>query len=163
LPGKKIIGKGNHDYWWQTQKKLAEYCRDAGVKTLSFLYNNAYACENLIVCGSRGWFVDTGYSDQDAKIVKRESMRLELSLTEAEKLLAARPDSEIVAFLHYPPACNGVVCEPIAEVLNRHAVRRCFFGHLHSVNPSILDRSVGCTALYCVSADYIGFKPMKIN
>ncbi|MEG2004146.1 MAG: metallophosphoesterase, partial [Clostridia bacterium] len=57
LNGTKIIGKGNHDYWWQTQKKLNDFLHEKEIKSIKFLYNNAFRSENFIVCGTRSWFV----------------------------------------------------------------------------------------------------------
>lgn len=162
LNGNKIIGKGNHDYWWQTMKKLNAFLDEIGAFSIKFLFNNAYVAENYIVCGTRGWFTDEKYTPEDEKIVKREAGRLELSLSEALKLKEAHPENEIIAFLHYPPAYSGVVCEPIAEVLNKYGVKRCFYGHIHSAPPENQMSNIGGTRLYCISADYVNFRPMRI-
>ena len=162
LNGTKIIGKGNHDYWWQTMRKLNAFLDEIGATTIKFLFNNAYAVENYIICGTRGWFTDAKYTPEDEKIVLREAGRLELSLTEAIKLKQIHPDCEIVAFLHYPPAYNGVVCKPITEVLNKYGVNRCFYGHIHGAPPENQEPYAGNTRLYCISADFINFKPMRI-
>lgn len=162
LNGRKIIGKGNHDYWWQTMAKLNAFVRDNGLDTVSFLFNNAYAVENYIICGTRGWMLDDAYSADDEKIVLREAGRLRLSLAEAEKLKKDYPDNEIVAFLHYPPSYKGNVCRPIADVLEEYNIKRCFYGHLHGVKSESLETRLGETRLYCVSADLIGFKPMRV-
>ena len=61
LPGKKILGKGNHDFWWSTMRKHKTIFDSLGIKTISFLYNNAYEEENFIIAGTRGW-----YNDEDA-------------------------------------------------------------------------------------------------
>ena len=60
LPGKKIIGKGNHDYWWTTVNKMNLFFEREGISTISFLYNNAYIVENKIICGTRGWMSEFG-------------------------------------------------------------------------------------------------------
>ncbi len=162
LNGTKIIGKGNHDYWWASMKKLDAFLKKINSSRIKFLFNNAYAAENYIICGTRGWIVDGKYTPEDEKIVLREAGRLELSLAEAHRLQESRPESEIIAFLHYPPAYNGVVCEPIAEVLNKHQIKRCYYGHIHSAPPEKQERFAGSTRLYCVSADFINFKPMRV-
>lgn len=162
LNGKKIIGKGNHDYWWQTMRKLNAFLDEIGAVSIKFLFNNAYAVENYIICGTRGWFTDEKYTPEDEKIVLREAGRLELSLAEAMKLKGALPESEVVAFLHYPPAFNGTVCNPITEILNKYGVKRCFYGHIHGAPPERQEPYAGNTRLYCVAADFINFKPMRI-
>lgn len=163
LNGKKIIGKGNHDYWWQTMKKLEKFKSELCLNSISFLYNNAYVCEGLIICGTRSWFTDTAYSPEDEKIVCRESGRLELSIAEALKLKEQYPQNEIVVFLHYPPAYNGVTNKSVAQILEKYRIKRCFYGHLHGVNSALLCGSVGETRLFCASADYIGFKPLIVG
>lgn len=163
LPGRKIIGKGNHDYWWQTMKKLRGFKEELGADTIDFLYNNAYLCEDFIIAGTRGWTLDTNYSDEDAKIVSREAGRLRLSLEEAKKLKNDSPDAEIVVFLHYPPSFGGVICHQIVDVMLEYGVKRCFYGHIHSINPEHLDRKADGIEIFCISADLIGFKPMKLN
>lgn len=163
LPGRKIIGKGNHDYWWQTMKKLNVFKEELGAYSIDFLYNNAYLCEDFIIAGTRGWTLDTNYSDDDAKIVSREAGRLRLSLEEAKKLKSTSPDSEIVVFLHYPPSFGGAICRPIVDTMLEYGVKRCFYGHIHSINPELLDRKADGIEIFCISADLIGFKPMKLN
>lgn len=163
LPGKKIISKGNHDFWWQTMKKLDEFSTRLGIKSVSFLYNNAYLCENLIIAGTRGWFVDSAYTPEDEKIVNREAERLRLSLSAAKKLSLENGEKEIVCFLHYPPAYGGVVCKKIAEVLEEYQIKRCFYGHLHTVSEEKLIKKLGCTELTLIAADRIGFCPFEIS
>ncbi len=163
LPGRKIIGKGNHDYWWQTMTKLLEFKEALGANTIDFLFNNAYICENFIIAGTRGWTLAENYGADDMKIVNREAGRLRISLEAAKKLKESSPQCEILVFLHYPPSFNGIICEPIVAVLEEYGIKRCFHGHIHSVNPELLDGKAGNVRIYCVSADLIGFKPMKLN
>ena len=163
LPGRKIIGKGNHDYWWQTMKKLTAFKEEIMADSIDFLFNNAYLCENFIISGTRGWMLDSNYSDEDLKIVNREAGRLRLSLEEAKKLKASSPNAEIVVFLHYPPSFGGIICRQIVDVMLEYDVKRCFYGHIHSINPELLDRQADGIEIFCVSADLLGFKPMKLN
>ena len=91
LPGKKIIGKGNHDFWWSTMRKHQAFFDKHGITSISFLFNNAHETEEYIIAGTRGW-----YNDEDAvnapdnadfeKLSNRENLRLKASLTEAAKL-----------------------------------------------------------------------------
>ncbi len=163
LPGRKIVGKGNHDYWWQTMKKLNDFKKELQVDSIEFLFNNAYLCEDFIIAGTRGWTLASSYSEEDEKIVNREAGRLRLSLEEAKKLKEEDPDKEIIVFLHYPPSFGGVTCRPITDVMKEYGVKRCFYGHIHSVNPAVLDRFADGIEIFCISADLIGFKPMKLN
>ncbi|MDD4163698.1 MAG: metallophosphoesterase [Eubacteriales bacterium] len=163
LPGKKIISKGNHDYWWQSMKKLGEFLQKHSITTISFLYNNAYVCEDFIICGTRGWFVENSYSPQDEKIVNRESERLRLSLNEGVKLREENPHKEIICFLHYPPAYGGVECKKITDILKEYKIDRCFYGHLHTSTYDRLTPAVGSTKLKLISADSLSFAPYKIR
>ena len=53
LPGTKIIGKGNHDFWWSTATKLHVFFEQHQIQSVKLLYNNAYVVEDMIVCGTR--------------------------------------------------------------------------------------------------------------
>ena len=167
LPGKKLLGKGNHDYWWGTMSKNRAYISAKGYTTIDFLFNNAYEVENYIVCGTRGWYIDekmqnTKNDAEYAKIVAREASRLKMSLDEAIKL---RGDSnkEILVFLHFPPVFGAFVCEPIIDILKEYGISRCYYGHIHGVYNiprSTIYRDLTFTL---VSADYLNFVPMLIK
>lgn len=162
LPGKKIISKGNHDYWWETMKKLTEFLDDNGLATISFLHNNAYLCEDIIVCGTRGWLLDSE-TPEDEKIVNREAQRLKTSFEAGLKLQKDSPESEIVCFLHYPPAYGYDRNLPICDLLGGYKIKRCFYGHLHTITKDRLLPRIGQTDLFLVSSDYINFTPYLIN
>lgn len=123
LPGRKLIVKGNHDYWWDTISKMSKYVKNSGFDSISFIHNNAVEVDGIGVCGSRGWFYD---GSNDKKILMREAGRLDMSISAAEHL-----NAEPVVFLHYPPVCAGYVCTEIMDVLKNHNIRRCYYGHLH--------------------------------
>ncbi|MBR3289211.1 MAG: metallophosphoesterase, partial [Clostridia bacterium] len=68
LPGRKLILKGNHDYWWNTRRKMDAFFADNGFDTLRIVHNDAVAVEDRIaVCGSRGWFFDAE-AEEDRKV-----------------------------------------------------------------------------------------------
>ncbi len=172
LNGSKIIGRGNHDYWWTSLTKLNALCADQGFQTLRFLYNNAWAVEDFIICGSRGWYIDETNKKmpQEAdyqKIVAREAIRLEISLNEAQKLRDAckavdGTDREILVFLHFPADFRGYVCEEIVSVMKRFEIRRCYYGHIHGVY-DIPASAVSDGIRYTLtSADFLDFTPMPI-
>ncbi len=162
LHGNKIIMKGNHDYWWQSMKKLQEFTEENGFDTVRFLHNGAYAVEDLIICGSRGWACEASPSADDKKIIAREAIRFDLSITEAKKL-RGDSDREIVAFSHYPVLSPGEETSPILEVLVRHGIKRLYYGHLHGVSENRLIKSAGGVELTLVSADFRMFTPVRIN
>lgn len=162
LPGRKIIGKGNHDYWWDTMRKMNKFCSENGFSTINFLFNNAYFADGKIICGTRGWIDEIGVKKEDEKIIKREAARLEMSLLEGEKLKQEYSNAEIIVFLHYPPIFGSFMNEDIMNVLYRHEISTVFYGHLHGVRKEMLDTSFIGINLQLVSCDYLHFQPMRI-
>ncbi|MBR2346875.1 MAG: metallophosphoesterase [Clostridia bacterium] len=168
LPGRKIIMKGNHDFWWSTLSKMRRFFCENCINSIDILYNNALEVENYIVAGSRGWFVDKSVQPSKAvsadydKIVNREVIRLKLSLDEAKKL-SEGTGKEIIAFFHFPPVWSDFECVEILETLKEYNVSRCYFGHIH-----------GCYAqggvfkwenieFRMISADFLDFLPQIIG
>lgn len=162
LPGKKIIGKGNHDYWWDTVTKMNRFCTEKGLSSISFLFNNAYRADGKIICGTRGWIDELGVKKEDERIIKREAQRLEMSLSEGEKLREQYADEEILVFLHYPPLFGSFMNDDIMNVLYRHEIENVYYGHLHGVSSSQLDSEFYGMKLTLVACDYLHFCPMKI-
>ena len=159
LPGRKIISKGNYDYWWNTASKMYRFFEDNGITTLNILHNNCYEYDGIGLCGSRGWINETG-KPEDEKVINREAIRLEASVIEAEKQ-GLRP----VVFLHYPPVFAGSVNEPIFEVLRRHGIKLCFYGHLHGrrAHANAVTGQYEGVELRLISADYLQFDPLDIT
>ncbi len=159
LNGKKVIFKGNHDYFWETNAKLKRFFDDNGITTISMLKNASMHIENINVCGTKGYFYDTALNkEQNAKLLNREAGRLETSLASADN------DDEKVVFLHYPPIYKGVVVNELVDTMKRHGVRRCYYGHLHS--RAIKDAFEGeyeGIEFKLISCDGIDFCPVKIN
>jgi len=167
LPGRKILGKGNHDFWWATMKKHENFFTENGISTISFLFNNAHVVENYIVAGTRGWYHDEDSSNQPSnadfeKLTAREAQRLRTSLNEAVKLKSALPDNEIIVFTHFPPFWNGKASENIVSILNEYDITRLYFGHIHgnyTVEPSFTYSGINMSL---ISADYLAFTPKII-
>jgi len=156
LPGRKIIVKGNHDYWWNTAAKMRRFFQENGLATLEILHNNAYFYGDWALCGTRGWFYEEEASGHNGKVLSREVGRLEASLR-------AAGDRPILAFLHYPPLYTGYRCPEIIGKLEQYHVRRCFYGHLHgATHKRAIEGTVGGVAYSLVAADYLGFSPKKI-
>lgn len=164
LPGRKIIGKGNHDYWWGTCTKMRAFLRDNGIGTIEFLYNNAFRADGLIICGSRLWDgVGTNSAPEDLKAYAREVGRLRTSLL-AGTALRETEGGEIAAFTHYPPWASNDGRQEYMELLAEFGVKRCYYGHLHG--PAIASAVEGeCRGveLRLVSADHLDFVPLKIS
>lgn len=167
LPGKKILSKGNHDFWWSTMRKHEQFLEKIGVKSISFLFNNAHYADGFIIAGSRGWYYDdeaNGVPENTdfEKIINREVGRLRTSLTAARALKADYPDAEIIAFMHFPPVFNGRAVDEFVDTLLEFGVRRLYFGHIHglySIEPSFEYRGI---KMSIISADYLNFTPKHI-
>ena len=126
LPGRKLLFKGNHDYWWCTRRKMDTFFEENGLTTLRIVHNDAVPVDDrFAVCGTRGWFYDD--AEDNAKILRREAQRLRTSIQAAKQT-----GWEPIVFLHYPPIFEGRVCEELTDVLREEGIRRCYYGHVHA-------------------------------
>ena len=158
LPGKKIILKGNHDYWWTSAAKMNAFFEQNGIKTVSILHNNAYFYgANAAICGTKGWFYEESRgTEHDKKIIAREILRLEASLK-------AGGDRDKYVFLHYPPKYGGYACQEILELFRQYGVKVCCSGHLHAESLRMAFNGLwDGTRHMCVSGDGVNFRPCKI-
>ena len=157
LPGKKIILKGNHDYWWTTARKTCGFFEENGITTISILNNNCYFYGETAICGTRGWFFEEEKGEaHDRKIMLREIIRLETSLKCAG-------DSPRLVFLHYPPKYRDYECPEILDLFEKYEVGVCFYGHIHSHGCAYAFTGMHRgTDYHLISADYMNFRPLKI-
>jgi len=157
LPGKKILLKGNHDYWWTTASKMKRFFAEHGFATLDILHNNCFFYGDFAVCGTRGWFYEEDAAGtHTGKMLAREALRLEASFQAAE-------GRRLLCFLHYPPIYQGYQCPEILNVIDRYRAERCWYGHLHgATHRRAFQGKRGFTWYELVSADYLGFVPKKI-
>lgn len=155
LNGKKIILKGNHDYWWNTMTKMNKFIEEHGFNTISILHNNSFVCGNVSVCGSRGWFFDSE-EEQDEKVLNREVMRVKASLE------SAKTEDKIV-FLHYPPITTNTQCKEILDLLKEYGIKSCYYGHLHGVAAKYsVDDTLGDIKFKLISCDKLNFTPYLV-
>ena len=159
LPGRKLLMKGNHDYWWSTKSKMDQFLSENRLDSMQILFNNAYECGEYAVCGTRGWFLEND-TPEDVKVLNREVGRLRMSLDAALKT-----GKEPVAFLHYPPYYRGVECREIMDVLCEYGVKRCYYGHIHGKNSFRLchEGEYRGVELRLISCDRVGFMPVLIK
>lgn len=159
IPGRKIILKGNHDYWWTTAAKFYKFCEAQGFTDMYILNNNAYEYEDVAICGTRGWFFeeDAALGSHNDKIFKRELIRLETSLK-------AAGEEEKYCFLHYPPRYRGYECPEILTLLKTYGVTRCCYGHLHADSHKLAIEGLfdGVEFRLC-AADFVGFAPIRLK
>lgn len=161
LPGRKIISKGNHDYWWTTGSKLEKFKTGNNFGTIDFMHNNSFKMENIILCGTRGWKCpgDADFNEEDQKIFNRELQRLELSLKSAPK----EEKAELLVALHYPPFNSQKQPSPFVDIMKKYGVKNCIYGHLHSHGfKSAVQGEVEGISFQLVSADYLDFRPLKL-
>ncbi|GAA0076870.1 metallophosphoesterase [Clostridium sp. CTA-5] len=157
LPGRKIISKGNHDYWWGSISKL-----NNKYEKTKFLQNNFYSYENYAICGTRGWICPGGekYSLKDEKIYKREQIRLRLSIESAKN----NGFEDIIVMIHYPPSNEKFQKSAFIEIFEEYNVKKVIYGHLHgpSLKGKLLEGNVDGIEYILSSADYIDFSPKLI-
>lgn len=163
LPGKKLLLKGNHDYWWTTLSSMRNFLKEQDFSNIDFIYNNSYEFENYIIAGTRGWSVK---EEGNEKMLNRECIRLELSLKDAVEKFGS--EKEIIVFMHYPPITNIDLIQnkesDFIRIMKKYNVKRCYYGHLHSnsINDAIEGNYFGIN-FKLVSSDGLNFKLLKIN
>ena len=161
LPGKKLLLKGNHDYWWTTLKKMREYLEKNNFKNIDFIYNNSYLFDNKIIVGTRGWQDDE--NAQDKKILKRENIRLELSIKDGIKKYGE--GKEIIVCMHYPPFNryeeNSL---NLISTMKKYNVSTCIYGHLHgeTAHKTVKEGKIQEINYKMVSCDYTNFELIQI-
>ncbi|MEM7174869.1 MAG: metallophosphoesterase [Chlamydiota bacterium] len=174
LPGEKVILKGNHDYWWPSNKKLSS----ALPSSLQFIHNTALTWREATIGGTRLWdtaeFSFDAYMpahsnpparssepidlEQQEKIYQRELQRLKASLDQLDSKATHR-----IAMTHYPPIGADLKPSRTAALLEQYQIDVCVFGHLHNIDPitSVFGEKNGVRYVFA-SADYLGFKPIKL-
>jgi len=157
LPGKKIISKGNHDYWWETMSKMKKFLQEKSFSSIFFLHNNFFEYEDWAICGTRGW--PTGDETQDEsgkKMFAREINRLDISI----KAAIDAGKGKIITVLHFPPFYTGE--NGFIEVMKKYGVRICLYGHLHGDFSAARQGMIEGIDFRFVSADYLNFMPERI-
>ena len=159
LPGRKLILKGNHDYWWSTRSKIDAFFKEKGFDTLEIVFNSAVRVGDITVCGTRGWLYNAETAE-DRKIVARENGRLIASL-KAAQTLGGTP----VVFLHYPPVYDTAECTALLDTMLEYGIKDCYFGHIHG-DHAAKRASVGEYRgiwMHLISCDYIRFMPKLVR
>lgn len=172
LNGTKLLGKGNHDFWWATVKKINNFFEECGFDSLRILYNNAYITDDRIVCGTRCWFPDESLQNavnnaNYAKIINREIGRLTLSLESAVDLRSGhfKKTGEIlpiIVFLHFSPIRVDSCIQEFVDVLAKYEIKQVYYGHIHNsydIPRTIEYQNIKFTL---TSSDFLNFHPLKI-
>lgn len=167
LPGKKLLVKGNHDYWWESITKLNNFAIENNHSSISFLHNSAYVYNEYSIAGTRGWLLPSSdtFGAEDKKIYERELIRLKLSLDMAAKLEDKTKSYTRVCVLHFPPVSpDGIADEGIMSILLDYGVTKCIYGHLHGMSSlQAFSGSINGIDFKLTSADYLGFTPLEIT
>lgn len=159
LPGKKILIKGNHDFWWNGINKLNSIYED-----IKFIQNNYISFKDYAICGSRGFNIEVN-KDQDKthheKILEREKIRMELSLNSAIK----DGYNKFIYMIHYPPFTSNEECEYkniFLDVIDKYNIEKVVYGHIHSNFEKFQNKKINNTEYYLTSCNYLNFTPLKI-
>lgn len=173
LPGQKLIGKGNHDFWWATNAKMYRFLEEHQISSIRFMNNQAYRVENQILCGTRGWFLDpkqqVTVGDVDyQKIVNREVIRLGLSLDDALRIqkevqVAEGVTLPITVFLHFPPVWTDFICREILDTLHQYHIASCYFGHIHGMYSHPRSFVFEDITMTLASSDFLDFHPIPLT
>ncbi len=160
LPGRKVLIRGNHDYWWGAITRV----REAMPEGMIALQQDAFDLGDLVVCGTRGWMIPTAEATLDeggGKRYRRELGRLKTALERADSLARGRP---VVAMLHYPPLMKNQMSSGFTELLEQAGVRVCVYGHLHGagIQAGFSGEQRG-VRYELTSCDSLRFQMKKIN
>lgn len=164
LPGKKLLLKGNHDYWWTTVTNMKNYLKENNFENIDFIYNNSFLVEDKILTGTRGW--NLLESENSSKMINRESIRLKISIEDGIKKYGV--DKEIIAFMHYPPLTQNSICNnqfmDFIEIMKQYNVKRCYYGHLHGKShQDAVEGEFQGINFKLVSSDYLNFDLIEIK
>ncbi len=160
LPGKKLLLKGNHDYWWTTLNSMKKFLEQNNFLNINFIYNNSYEFEEKIIAGTRGWNL-TVETPEDEKIKTREVMRLENSIKDGIEKYGM--DKEIIVCIHYPPITKENKNNEFTEILEKYNVKKCIYGHLHGKSQKeAIEGTYNGIEYKMVSCDYTNFKLVKL-
>jgi hypothetical protein len=166
LPGKKILLKGNHDYWWTTIKSMKKYLEENEFNNIDFLHNNSFLIENKIIVGTRGWSLLD--SEDSNKMIKREAGRLELSIKDAIQKYGEK--EEIICIMHYPPLSKAKMTNEnsydseFLKIMKKYNIKKCYYGHLHGKShKDAVEGKVDNIEFKLISGDYLDFKLKLID
>lgn len=159
LPGRKVICKGNHDYWWNSISRV----RSILPPSMTALQHSAADLGDCVVCGTRGWLIptrETPLDQQNEKIFRREAERLRLALDTAKAMAEGKP---LVVMMHYPPLLDAETDTLFTSILEEYGVHTAVYGHLHGAGIQIgFNGEHNGIRYHLVSCDSIGFCPKEI-
>ena len=160
LPGRKLLIKGNHDYWWQSLSRV----RQALDPSVQVLQHGAADLGPALVCGTRGWLTPCHgewRESEDRRLLERELLRLGMALEEAVSLdpQGGRP---LIAMLHYPPLDEKGRPSPFCRLLEQYRVSHCLYGHIHGDKKPAFEGLLHGVEYHNCSIDRLNFQPKRI-
>lgn len=166
LPGRKILLKGNHDYWWTTVTNMNKYLEEMNFKNIDFLYNNSFEIEDKVIVGTRGWALLD--SENSEKMINREAGRLELSIKSAIEKYGT--NKEIICIMHYPPITSSKMKNEYTydskflDIMKKYNISKCYYGHLHAdSHKDAVEGNIEGIEFNLISGDYLQFKLKLID
>ncbi len=159
LPGKKVLLRGNHDYWWPSISRLRKVLPEA----MYAIQNDALKIGNVVIAGTRGWLVpgSVGFDTKDQKIFDREVARLKLSLLAADKIKTNA--DYFVIMLHFPPNMLGLEPNQLSSTIKQANPNALVYGHIHSEKPLLALPEFAGIDVHFVASDALKFKPKLIS
>lgn len=160
LNGRKIILKGNHDYWWDSLAKI----NALGYKSLEFLQNNSFKYENSLIVGTRGWESrdSSSFTEDDEKVFQRELFRLDLSIQDA--INKYNDFDDMIVMMHFPPFDKQLNSNEFEKIFIKYGIKTVVYGHIHGAAAYRMPQGIiNGIKYYCVSGDLIDFKPVHIK
>jgi len=165
LPGRKLLSRGNHDYWWTTMKKMEEFLKEKNITKLEFVRTNVIPVEDALITGTRGWMIesiDSIEGTDNRKIYEREKLRIKMCLDEIGKADPEHAKKHIM-MIHYPPITAKQDFTEFAHLMAEGGIDICVYGHLHGkAHKKVFEGEFEGTKFVCASADYTGFDPVRI-
>lgn len=157
LPGRKVILRGNHDYWWSSLTRV----REALPEGMFALQNDALQLDGITFCGSRGWMYPQSADDtENERLYERELIRLRISLERAREISPVGP---LIALTHYPPVPENGAATRVSALMSQFRVNDVVYGHLHGVSvKTAFDGMVEGVRYHYVACDGLGFRLRRI-
>ena len=158
-PGRKIVIRGNHDYWW----KREDTRRTQGLvhPSITLLQGRPLVVGSVGITGTRGWSLDEREDDrtpeQNLRIFNRELSYLRTGL----ERLPLGLDLKIAA-LHYPPFDADLQPNEFFRLLIEFEVDILVYGHIHRTTTAWREGDVEGVRCYLVAVDNTGFAPRLI-
>ncbi|MFZ4673589.1 MAG: metallophosphoesterase [Chlamydiia bacterium] len=170
LPGKKVLLKGNHDYWWPSDKKLTEFLDPS----ITFIHKNALEISGVSIGGSRLWENDEissasimdfvpGSKHEKKLLTELDKKKFLQEYDQLEHSLLQMPSGKLrIAMTHYPPIEPTLASSRFSPLFEKYHIQHVLFGHIHNAKKLPLYGEKNGVHYHMVAADYLNFCPKQI-